>query len=51
MLMLLQEGSIWTSGNNGIFITYICVRGINNVLFIPALTIHDFGFENIESHY
>ena len=42
---------IWTSANNGIFITYICVRGKNNVLFMPASNIHDFGFGNIESHY
>jgi len=34
--MLLQEIFIWTSANSGLFITYICVRGINNVLFMPA---------------
>ena len=33
------------------FITYICVRGINNVLFMPAWNIHDFGLRNIDCHY
>jgi len=49
--MLLQEIFIWTSANSGLFITYICVRGINNVLFMPAWNIHDFDFGNIECHY
>ena len=48
--MLLEDFLSFGLALIDFFITYICVRGINDVLFMNAWTIHDLAVVHFEYH-